>query len=406
MDTKTSCGYPWANQGYTKTDLINEVVTPGPVRASITERLNMAMKLEIKPTFFTECLKDEKRPLAKIFNPKTRSFTMCPVDLNVACRMMMMDFCNWFVINGEHLGHDMGINPESPDWTKLHNKAQTWLKTKVGKKKKRLFTSDVGTFDGTIRSFFMACFFTLACKWYDKYAGPSPGHNKVRQVFAETLMHRMIRVLDALVMEHCGNPSGFFATTIFNCFVLMCYLFWYAKKYDLPPKQAMKKLREEVNWTMFGDDSLLAAIEEFLYGWVGFMADQGIVITDDAKDGPPVPKSFATAMYLSRGFRQSQEFGDGMEWVPTLKLSSIIALLTWTRGNVDQEVEDLKTALRMLVFHGPIVYEHYVDIMRVRLRSTGSPESDLFASFMLPYGKMVQQVREMIARGEVIAPYE
>lgn len=129
IDRTTSPGIPWIfddRRGRGKTPYLgsneNWIIDDEDLLLSMSEFEKVAETLEIPPVFFIDQTKDERRPLEKVNQGKTRMFAIGPQHFSILFRKYFGWFDNHIKSNRIHNGSLLGIDPHSLEWTILYNR--------------------------------------------------------------------------------------------------------------------------------------------------------------------------------------------------------------------------------------------------------------------------------------------
>uniref|UniRef100_Q7LZW0 Polyprotein n=1 Tax=Parsnip yellow fleck virus TaxID=12777 RepID=Q7LZW0_9SECO len=223
------------------------------------------------PLICIECPKDERRALDKIYEkPKTRLFSILPVEFNMHARRLFLDF-NVFVMANRHKhGIMVGINPHSREWSDLAISLASF--SPYG------FNGDFANFDGMFH--------------------PSSG---------------------AILRVPGGGPSGFPMTVIFNSFINLFYLqsAWimlarFNGRQDISHPCNFPKY---VRACVYGDDNIVAIKMEVL-PWYNLQTVSealfdyfGVTMTDGAKNKASEAKPYGKILefdFLKRHFKADE----------------------------------------------------------------------------------------------------
>uniref|UniRef100_A0AAT9J7X2 Genome polyprotein n=1 Tax=Cowslip sequivirus TaxID=3115813 RepID=A0AAT9J7X2_9SECO len=254
------------------------------------------------PLLCIECPKDERRPLAKIYEkPKTRLFSVLPVEFNLHARRLFLDFNVYTMANRHKHGIMVGINPHSREWTDLALSLASF--SPFG------FNGDFANFDGM----FHPQAFQMVSELADSFYG---GHNGTqRKTLTRALTNRLSIVKGAVVHIPGGGPSGFPMTVIFNSYINLFYLMsaWYALALENGRKDIADPcfFRRYVRAAVYGDDNLVAIKEEVIE-WYNlcsvslFLKEYfGVEMTDGDKNSAQDAKPYGRILefdFLKRGF--------------------------------------------------------------------------------------------------------
>jgi len=355
LTRSTSPGYPWVFNktsgmpGKTTWFGSSEYVFDEDVKNRV-ERLEKLAKQGIRvPFVWTDTLKDERRPIAKVNELKTRVFAAGPMDYLILFRMFFLGFMANVMENRITNEQSIGTNPFSSDWTRTAKKL-----SRFGDK---VFAGDFSTFDGTLNSCIMSRFVDVINDWYDDCE--------------ENKTLRRTLFLDIYNSNHlCRNifyscthsqPSGNPITTVLNSFynsVSMRIAFYRCAK-----KAGVTKVIFDdcVSMVSYGDDNVVNFRSDVV-DWFNqnevteAYATFGMIYTDEAKSGNIIPfKTLGEVAYLKRSFR----YLNG-HWFAPLDLSTCLEMCNWIRDCPNHEAatcENIENACRELSIHGKDVFD-------------------------------------------------
>uniref|UniRef100_A0AAT9JAX7 Genome polyprotein n=1 Tax=Euphorbia ebracteolata waikavirus TaxID=3115786 RepID=A0AAT9JAX7_9SECO len=319
------------------------------------DALNEDLDNGVVPQVITvECLKDERRKLSKIYDkPATRSFTILPCDINILFRMYFGDFAAMVMSNRFDLPCQVGIDPNTSEWTNL---MQNLLN--IGKFG---FAGDYGKFDGVGAPAIFHSIINIVNAWYDD----GKENAQKRHLLISSIIHR-----NGLAGEWCfkysqGMPSGFSMTVIFNSFVNYYYMAmaWISLvgESNLSPNASLRDFDTYTKIIVYGDDNVVAVDDHFLNIYnlktvATYLNNHGITYTDDAKNPIEMSVPFVpihTVTFLKREFQSVGK--SNILWKAPLNRQSIEEQCHWIRACEDPEKaldDNIINALYEASIHG------------------------------------------------------
>uniref|UniRef100_A0AAT9J7X3 Genome polyprotein n=1 Tax=Gentiana straminea waikavirus TaxID=3115788 RepID=A0AAT9J7X3_9SECO len=377
MEMKTSAGYPYVlrkpsgatgkswlfkdNGKYPSGRSKYEMSDPGFI--SSFELMHSQIKEGIVPQIITmECPKDERRRLSKIYDkPSTRTFTILPPEINLLFRMYFGDFAAMVMETRASHFSQVGINPESLEWSELMN---NFLKVS-----NKGFAGDYAKFDGIGSPEIYHSIVSLVNKWYND----GEENARARQCLISSIIHRYGIAGDILMRYSQGMPSGFSMTVIFNSFVNYYYmaLAWQTivGSSILSPQSNLKDFDYYTKIIVYGDDNVVAVDKNFLDIYnlrtvASYLSEYGISYTDDAKN--PIHLSdpyvdITSVTFLKRSFVLTEK--TGMIWKSPLDKVSIEERCNWIRScEIPEEALDqnIESALYEASIHGK---DYFIDLL-------------------------------------------
>nr|DBA13325.1 TPA_asm: polyprotein [Triticum aestivum secovirus] len=325
--------------------------------AKIIHRLSEAQQGRRVMSVTQECLKDERRGLAKIYceKPSTRCFTIMPVDYTILVRQYFWDFAAMLMTNRQHLSSQVGVNPLSIEWTTLI--MRLLAKSKVG------FAGDYKNYDAQEMPELLDSCCTIINAWYDD----GETNAMVRKVLIQEGYDRYSMVHDTLIHIDQGLPSGFPLTALMNSMIndILKYLSWL----DLAPVN-MKSLTtcdEHVDRISYGDDHIDAvtqtALEFYNQNTFGeFLSRYGMVYTDAHKNPWQTAAPFeqlTKTTFLKREFIPHPEYP--RFYLAPLDKKSIEDRLLWTTtskfmSSDELLAENVKNSMQDAYHHGVVYF--------------------------------------------------
>lgn len=298
---------------------------------------------------FTDFLKDETRPHAKVDAVATRAISGAPLDYSVAVRMYFGAFLAAMFSTHTVSGMSPGINHYS-EWSVL---AQELLK--AGDK---VFGGDFKAFDASEQPQIHKLILKYINDWYAR-GGGSQEDALVREVLFEDLVHSRhltgeSHTLDTIVQWNKSLPSGHPLTTpvnsMYSLFTLTACYCHLTGDYE--------NMWDHAFIATFGDDNVNSVSDTVseVFNQVTVAAAMeklfGLTYTSDKKDAELVPyESIFDVTFLKRSFRRDAVDGG---WVAPLAMDSILYRTYYFRNprNFAGEMEqNMKEALMELSLH-------------------------------------------------------
>lgn len=276
------------------------------LRARVAFIIDEAAEGRLVPMATMETLKDERRPLKHTRNldndpdfcPKTRSFTICPVDYTIVVRMFCLAFVQMMEKNREDIEPQIGIDPCSGDWTEMYKQLKAVSPYAVA--------GDFGNYDRGNPAENLACSGRIINRCY----GDNERIQRIRHTLMTMAYNHLAIVQGVVVLIDKGLPSGYPLTSMVNSINNDIYKYqaWLA---IMPAEfKPLEVCDVQTRSKYYGDDHLhaikVAILKYFNMQTIGkFFEDSGIKYTDENKnhwkDAPEyVPLEKAT--FMKRGF--------------------------------------------------------------------------------------------------------
>lgn len=375
MDMKTSPGYPYilsrppnaSGKAYLFADAAGAgephiwSVKDPLLRLAIDNRLKEWKNgCVVEQSYFTDCSKDERLPFAKIEAGKTRAFCMPPVDFTICGRPYFQDFASSFYKHHLNSFSAVGINCESPEWTKLYQQLQRKSDIGIG--------GDYSRYDGTIPGDIIWASIVCIDEWYKHYyQNSSTEDSLVRFAIAEEMIHTQSIAESFLYQKHQGNPSGCFLTVILNTIVgeiYLRYIYLYIMHSAQPDLATVECYREHICSKIYGDDNIIAIsplIKDYFNGrtLTEAFAHHGIEYTNATKTGSVVEYlPLHELTFLKRGFKPHPS---GLMIYAPISIFTIQELCNWVTDCNDPQValyDNLRDALSFAFHHGVMYFNN------------------------------------------------
>nr|WPR16630.1 MAG: RNA-dependent RNA polymerase [Pseudoscorpian picorna-like virus 6] len=351
MDRSTSPGYPYKLQNMSK-----EACLDGDHYNHMTDRLNRRLRLARRgqrmDSYWLDCLKDERRPIQKIIEGKTRAFCIAPVDHVVAVRMYFMDFIANCVYNCNNFFCTIGINPESYAWHDLYTTLTCFSND--------AFDADYSGFDGQIDPVLMDAFTDVVNGWYND----GDENALIRRVLIDECIHTRAFAIDLAYEKHRGNPSGCAVTTVLNCFInaMLVRLAWMTDRRRRKLSVSLEIFDQTILDRNYGDDLVVVVKRDLDPGFdpnglAEALLKFGVVITGAKKDGSIGWQPVKDLSFLKRSFVASDIYRGKM--IGALAKDTIMELFNWVKGpgDKDQLEVNIETAMRYAAHWGKDYYE-------------------------------------------------
>jgi hypothetical protein len=239
-------------------DIENQTIAPR-LRDLVHKRLELAHKGVILEALCEDLLKDEKRPLEKVAECKTRLFNSNPLDLTMAIRMYFGAFMSEQMMNRIYCGSAVGINPVSSEWDLL---AKYLLK--FGD---HIVAGDFSNYDASLPREFLFSYLDAINDWYDD----SEENQYVRTVLWCTITAPLHLARGIIYWSYSSNPSGNAATVFINngASMIAFRYAWYSillrsvDENDEPYDVAQCPFNKYVTLAVFGDDNIFGVHPKF-----------------------------------------------------------------------------------------------------------------------------------------------
>lgn len=350
LDFQTSPGYPFTIGHIRKMDMfVFNGVTWEPTsvfKKQYDEFINRS-KEEGLNIVWTNCAKDERRPIEKI--TKTRIFTVSNILFTVLGRQIFGKYVSNYVKHRFQHGGMVGINPYSPEWDQLYEYLSVFKNANDG---------DYSKFDKDLLKeiFELFSIFVKTLIPDVKLYGKST-HEWIDEILYNTLFSMILTILDGekvCVTSLHANPSGWFLTVFFNDFANKVYMYcaWMKLNPDLRDRE--KRYIENVRIVFYGDDNLYTVTDSFKDIFNAstisktLKEEYNVTYTSgDKSDVVSCNKSLLDCTFLKNHFVPKEG-----RIVAGLEKKVIQEMVSWTKDGDKSLEQILNTALRFSYFWG------------------------------------------------------
>lgn len=174
------------------------------LRQHLDEREAAALEGKRYPMLWTDCLKDELRPIAKVKEGKTRTFSIPPKDFVILVRKYFLAFAAHVYSHGGSFGSMIGMNMFGHQYDR-------WM-TRMHEVGENGFAGDFKRWDGSLHPSIMRAFVEIVNRWYND----GDENARVRCVLMEEMIDSYHCAGNLLYRKFQGNPSGTPLTLLLN----------------------------------------------------------------------------------------------------------------------------------------------------------------------------------------------
>lgn len=314
-----------------------------------------------------DCLKDERRPIAKVDAGKTRVFTVLPMEFNIVFRMYFMEAIVSVRENRIRNSSAVGLNVWSNEWEQMYNYLKETGTTKAG-------DGDFGNLDGTLSDQVLWGVKDVYNQMYEECEADS----NIREKLWSMLVYCVHLSRDKAYMVTHSLPSGVFGTSDFgSTYLAIIFRYLWMK---MAPKElaTMRAFNENVRIVFYGDDNIWSVTNEAAAFWtMQRLTDEfkkvGMEYTDAAKSGDMADfKDLTQVQFLKRFFKWSDVMN--RHTCPS-ELMGRLETLNWTRRNsvTDPrtiESDNIQDVLKEVAAHGRETFEEWAPkIVKVAMES-------------------------------------
>lgn len=343
------------------------------LRKSVEDILDCARNGIRLEHIFTDNLKDERRPLAKIESVSTRLFSGAPLAYTIAFRMMFGKFMSWYIRNNIENGSAIGLNVYDIGWDILASKLCAF--SNPGDE--GFGAGDYSAFDGSEKPNIHWAILDMINKFY----GDSEENKRIRRILWYELVNSKHIRGDQVYCWPSSLPSGHPCTTIVNNLYNhiafnMCWI-----QLGLPVF-GEGSFYDNVYLITMGDDNIYSVSVPFREKFNEFavseeMAKLGLIYTPEVDKSAKVKvglRKLTEVSFLKRSFRFDSFTS---RWVAPIDMSVILDMPNWTKNNPELRhsitKDNVESALMELSLHGEEVFDKYSTRIISGYKSTNLP---------------------------------
>lgn len=348
--------------------------------------------------FWSDTLKDERRPIEKVDAGKTRVFCAGPVHFTMTFRKYFLGFCAWIMHNRNFNDVSTGTNVYSDDWNVIANLLKS--RGKFGDKI-NVAAGDFSNFDGSLNSMILWSILEDINDWYsawalldmedledeelDKAMEELERANFVRHVLWTHIVHSIHINGDVVLQLTHSQPSGCPGTAIINSeygkyLVRMTYILAIDTFLSQPDtNMEIDKLRDfcrkirnmqgyhkYVKAIVYGDDNLIGISESILFFYnqetiTKEMLKLGHDYTDEAKSGKSYfIRDLSEVQFLKRKFTFDPLVN---RYIAPLNLDTVLEICQWTkRGLLSDTIttSNVDVVMRELSLHSEEIWKKWM----------------------------------------------
>lgn len=396
IEMSSSPGYGFSGEKKGKVHLFEGDVTEYVMSAQLEEAMrereaNLLSDDPYRMTLWTDCLKDEKRSLAKIKAGKTRSFCIPTIDFSLLVRKYFGSFIAMMRSKAMEIFSCVGINPESTDWHYLH--------AKLAKGGAYGLDLDFRNFDGkAISPEFLVPIASMITSWYND------NNYTARLKLLYDVVHAVSRCGSYIVERHQGNSSGWPMTTELNC-IVSYFLVAYAyiiTGLDQGKAVSMDTFLTAIVIFTYGDDVILSADEETRKWFTGnsirdVLGAVGIEVTAANKTPTIEYQPIEDLTFLKRNFRYSFDLGSHVPMLSEATLRNMTQYIHSQEGHTHEEMlrPNLNEILWFASFHGQEVFQRFKERINSAMKQIG------FTQLVCTYDVMMERQRKVFDQSEI-----
>nr|QPG92978.1 polyprotein 1 [Skokie dicistro-like virus] len=318
----------------------------------------------IPEVYYVDTLKDEKRPIEKVQQGKTRVFSAAPQHFVVLFRKYFLGFEAFMMRNKIANECGVGMNPYSKDWKDVVNHLDIFGG-------ETMIAGDFSNFDGTINFYIMDKILDIINEFYSD----DLQNQKVRRVLWEHISKSKHIVSHFVYQFTHSQPSGNPATAVTNSMynsiaVRYCYseIFGNAMSFN-----------KYVRMIAYGDDNVIS-VAPFVHKRFNpsilseAFKELAMTYTSETKGQQQSEfRKISEVTFLKRGFEFDEDVG---HWFAPLSIDSISEMTNWIKtGPSDWAslIDNCKQAINELYFHDESTFVWFSGMVNQKLRERNKP---------------------------------
>lgn len=308
---------------------------------------------------FQATLKDEKRPIAKVLQGKTRMFGASPADFVIAFRRFFLRFSSEYMNARLECEHAIGIDVFS-----VENDIMIRRMKKNGKK---WMAMDYSAFDKKMGAPLLWAVWRVI-RGVMKAAGWNEADLLKAECLYNVIAHPKYVIYNSVYQMSQTHPSGDPITSVINSIansLIFRYCYMELARENDKALWNFRSFEKNVSLYCYGDDNI-ATVSDVL-PWFNQIAiaekakDLGMVLTPATKEGELMDFiPYEEVTFLKRWYRLSVDHGVIISF---RAVGEILDTLNWYRKGNDpimQLHQNLDIVLFELHFHGREVYNKWV----------------------------------------------
>lgn len=371
LQRSKSAGYPYMLQkgAQGKKHLLGKDEWDFSSPASLQLRKDVEFIIEeasngvVSDVLFVDTLKDEKRPVEKVLEQKTRAFSASPVHYSIAFRQYFGGFLAHMYRNRLDSECAVGIRAHSREWTRLARLMQS--------KGDKVVAGDFSNFDGSVNFYIFHEVVNIINAWY----GDGAKNALIRRCLWENIEHSRHLLGPYVYQMSHGQPSGNPATAVSNS-IYNSLASRYVYGLLMADNGMAKTFNDKVAMIAYGDDNIYNIKDDVANIFhpdaiTEAFATIDMTYTDEAKTGGASFKSLNEIGFLKRNFVWCERL---KRFVAPLKLQSILEMTNWVKQSTSPKeavTENAKCAITELYFHDEETYEEWSAKISSALKTEG-----------------------------------
>nr|UZM07868.1 polyprotein [Colombian datura virus] len=250
-------------------------------------------------------LKAELRPIEKVEQNKTRTFTAAPVDTLLAGKVCVDDFNNQFYSLNLQIPSTVGMTKFFRGWDKLmRGLPDGWT----------YCYADGSRFDSSLSPYLLNAIIQVRLYFMEEW---DIGEVMLKNLYTEIVYTPISTPDGTVIKKHKGNNSGQPSTVVDNTLMVNIAMFYAMHSRDIP--------KESVRFYVNGDDLLIAIepqYEDELKHFQALFLELGLIYTFD-----DITKDRSDVEFMSH----KAILREGI-YIPKLEPERIVSILEWDRS--------------------------------------------------------------------------
>nr|UNZ11809.1 putative RNA-dependent RNA polymerase [Miltyush picorna-like virus 1] len=391
MNRKSAVGLPWSlkqtKRGkYEYLGKDEQFIYDHPdVLKRLQQYEDIVRQNQIPVIYVVDQVKDERRPIEKVDQGKTRFFGFAPFDFTIIVRKYLGAYLETLLEDKIDNSVLIGVDATSNDWSRVYTKL-----VKIGGKGENYIAGDHSNFDGMLNSEFLFAIFDVLVEQMVYEGEDREFVEKMIYSFALSIINA-IHIFDQHVYQlansqFSGNPLTTILNSLYNSGILKVSIHSalrksYSETQDADIHKILKNLDKHYFDIVYGDDNCVA-FDDIIKSVLNLnymcdhMAKMGHIYTVDTKDSTDFVYRFIEDIsILKRKFR----FNSVLNYCyAPLSLDSVLEMLNWDKEeDLPQKLLQLEVNIdnvfRELLHHPKEIFTFWTDRIKKVLKENNIP---------------------------------
>lgn len=302
--------------------------------------------------YFTDNLKEERRPIEKVDAFKTRLFQGSPFIYLIMIKMYFGSFTRFCISNRINNGMVIGVNPYSEEWDTIYHKM------KYKDPSMDVGAGDYSAFDGSEDSYIHLELLNLINEWY------SDSYSLQRKILWLELTNSK-HIVNNMVFEWNGSlPSGhpltIFINSLYNLFSIEYAFIRCCEENNVPHSN------EAYAAQVCGDDLIYSVSPPYKSYFneltlPTYLRELNLKYTTELKGTALTPfRKLSEVEFLKRKFVWSEL---AFRYIAPMRLEDVLEICLWTKNGSDKDAitcQNVEQVIREVSLHDKNTFMKYM----------------------------------------------